>query len=209
MAWHVRCVLCTIFWCLVHWHAQGCLRTPVQWPSTRLFINYHQLLILPDCVFSCLLLCRPLVGRLWPPLRDVAEATKTQYQGRLPARWLDRDLQHRSSGHANGGREGAVATAGSTAGGSAAAPASSSQQPQQQQRDAMPAWRFSVFPEPKGAAGGGAQSKYVAQPRRLTGVVLVGAATRTPAVRQLVHEVRVGGGMVEGSRWFDRSSILS
>lgn len=48
-------------------------------------------------------------------------------------------------------------------------------------------WSYSVFPVP---AAAGATKKYVAPPRKLTGIVLVGAATRMPCVRDFIQQVR-------------------
>ncbi|KAG2431479.1 hypothetical protein HXX76_009493 [Chlamydomonas incerta] len=65
-------------------------------------------------------------------------------------------------------------------------------------RDGAAAWEFSIFPQQQGtgsssgsSSGGSSNggSKYVAPPRRLSGLVLVGAATRLPVVRQYITQV--------------------
>ncbi|KAL6750097.1 hypothetical protein V8C86DRAFT_2820472 [Haematococcus lacustris] len=124
---------------------------------------------------------QPLVGALWPPLQRLAQRTRTQFAGRLPD----------------------AAQAGNSASSSAPAPAAAAM-PSSPALPGHHAWDYQMFSsnsaggavtataaEAKGAAAAAAQAstKYVAQPRRPTGVVLVGAATRTPCVREFVTQL--------------------
>jgi len=52
-------------------------------------------------------------------------------------------------------------------------------------------WEFHMFPSADSNSGGSSSGgKYVAPPRRLTGVVLVGGSTRMPSIRDFIGEVR-------------------
>ncbi|KAJ9519166.1 hypothetical protein QJQ45_007724 [Haematococcus lacustris] len=129
---------------------------------------------------------QPLVHALWPPLQRLAQRTRTQFAGRLPD----------------------AAQAGNSVSSSAPAPAAAAM-PSSPALPGHHAWDYQMFSsnsaggavtataaEAKGAAAAAAQAstKYVAQPRRPTGVVLVGAATRTPCVREFVTQAGVLSG---------------
>ncbi|KXZ45707.1 hypothetical protein GPECTOR_51g692 [Gonium pectorale] len=116
-------------------------------------------------------LVRPLMQRVWWPLERLAISTRTQLGGRLPA-----DLDPRATS--------------STASSASTSSLDASEGPGR--RDGAAAWEFAIFPPTHGSPEGPASRsapKYVAPPRRLSGVVLVGAATRLPVIRDYVTEV--------------------
>ncbi|KAG2493563.1 hypothetical protein HYH03_008377 [Edaphochlamys debaryana] len=158
---------------------------------------------------------RPLVRRLWGPLEAAAVASRTQLGGRLPPDMRAGTEQHQQHPQAAAGRsgdghststgngtepqagsaaEGAGAAASDNwAGGGSLASAGSgwdlalaAEGPGR--REGAEAWAFSVFPPEEGEAVG-PSGRFVAPPRRLSGVVLVGGGTRLPAVRDFVEEV--------------------
>ena len=113
---------------------------------------------------------RPLVSRLWPPLEDLAKDARMQLGGRspntLPA-WssLDRGTGGLMTASSSGSGVDETRPSERTASGRA----------------------FSVFPVSQGACEN--NTKYSAPPRRPTGVVLVGAATRMPSVLGFIRHV--------------------
>ncbi|GLC58990.1 hypothetical protein PLESTB_001430400 [Pleodorina starrii] len=131
-------------------------------------------------------LVRPLLRRLWWPLEEVALATRTQLSGRLPP-YLDPREESAGSNLESGSKSGS-GSSGSVW--DAEGPG---------RREGAAAWEFSIFPPSPAADGGTAPgagtaaaasaAKYVAPPRRLSGLVLVGAATRLPVVRDYITEV--------------------
>lgn len=137
--------------------------------------------------------CQSLVVRLWPPLEALLKDTRTQLSGKTPQllpEWQQQQQQQRgasAAGAALGQGEGesgsGVATSAAGAGGSVDGDAPSTPR----------VWgrQFEVFAG--GAADSGAAAKYAAPPRRLTGVVLVGAATRMPGVRRFIQHVSAWG----------------
>ncbi|KAG1680357.1 hypothetical protein FOA52_015447 [Chlamydomonas sp. UWO 241] len=121
--------------------------------------------------------CSPLVTRLWPPLERLATDTRTQYGGAHPADGTLPGFRGVSASDAeSAGGSGSGGSGGSTPG---APPA----------RAAAHIGRtFSVF-KTVTAPSESVQSRYAPRPRTITGVVLVGAATRMPAVRALLAHV--------------------
>ena len=111
-----------------------------------------------------------LVSRLWPPLENLAKDTRMQLGGKSPTTlpmWgnsLDRHQSNPVMASVSVKDIDTKPSAG-TASGRA----------------------FSVFPEAQG--GTRTSEKYVAPPRRPTGVVLVGAATRMPSVLRFITHV--------------------
>ncbi|KAG2425222.1 hypothetical protein HYH02_015049 [Chlamydomonas schloesseri] len=158
-------------------------------------------------------LVRPLMRRMWWPLERLAVATRLQLGGSLPPE-LDPRLQPplTSSASADEGADASATQNGaelwksmshgsnssgvggySLASGTSAWDLGLGEGPGR--RDGAAAWEFSIFPqqrEQQGAGSGASSSsgsKFVAPPRRLSGLVLVGAATRLPVVRQYVMQV--------------------
>ncbi|GIL51870.1 hypothetical protein Vafri_7780, partial [Volvox africanus] len=112
---------------------------------------------------------RPLLRRIWWPLEELALATRTQLSGHLKPH-----LDPRGSG--SGSDSSGVSRSGS-----------SRDMEGPGRREGAAAWEFSIFPP--SVTGIGTTDKYVAPPRRLSGLVLVGAATRLPVVRDYITEV--------------------
>ncbi|GIM15662.1 hypothetical protein Vretimale_18408 [Volvox reticuliferus] len=110
---------------------------------------------------------RPLLRRIWWPLEELALATRTQLGGHLPPH-----LDPRGSSDGSGSGSGS---------------GSSWDMEGPGRREGAAAWDFSIFPS--SVSGSGKAAKYVAPPRRLSGLVLVGAATRLPVVRDYITEV--------------------
>lgn len=136
--------------------------------------------------------CQSLVVRLWPPLEALLKDTRTQLAGKTPQllpEWQQQQQQRRASaaGAALGQGEGesgsGVATSAPGASGSLDGDAPSTPR----------VWgrQFEVFAG--GAADSSSAAKYAAPPRLLTGVVLVGAATRMPGVRRFIQHVSAWG----------------
>ncbi|GIL51867.1 hypothetical protein Vafri_7780 [Volvox africanus] len=111
----------------------------------------------------------PLLRRIWWPLEELALATRTQLSGHLKPH-----LDPRGSG--SGSDSSGVSRSGS-----------SRDMEGPGRREGAAAWEFSIFPP--SVTGIGTTDKYVAPPRRLSGLVLVGAATRLPVVRDYITEV--------------------
>lgn len=117
-------------------------------------------------------LSRPLLRRMWWPLERLALETRMQLGGSLPP--------HLDPRVAPGQASTPAASGGTSL--DAEGPG---------RRDGAAAWEFSIFPSANTGASGGNGAKYVAPPRRLTGLVLVGAATRLPVVRDYITQVGV------------------
>ncbi len=114
----------------------------------------------------------PLLARMWPPLEQLAHASRLQFAGSLPPEVPAAQPPAPQP-----------MTAGAAAPSSALKVAPAPHQVFQHQDPG----------QPQGAL------KYAAPPRRLSGVVLVGAATRTAAVRRFITRVSPAGAALSAS----------
>ncbi len=105
----------------------------------------------------------PLLQRLWVPLERLAVSSCLQFGGRLP----EAIAVSKGNGEAQG-------TSGSGPGAKESGKVLS---------------QHALFASDATTSNGSGQAKYAAAPRKLTGVVLVGAATRTPAVATFMSQV--------------------
>ncbi|GLI63686.1 hypothetical protein VaNZ11_006685 [Volvox africanus] len=110
---------------------------------------------------------RPLLQRIWWPLEELVLATRTQLGGHLPPHLDPRGSGSESSGVSRSGSSWDMEGPG--------------------RREGAAAWEFSIFSPSVTSIS--TADKYVAPPRRLSGLVLVGAATRLPIVRDYITEV--------------------
>lgn len=104
----------------------------------------------------------PLLARLWPPLRRLAVRTRLQFRGCLPQ--LATDLEKLLAQEALPGQGANV-------------------------KGKTQDWGYQMFAQGDSGRGTASSSKWVAPPRTATGLVMVGAATRMPFVREFVTEV--------------------
>ncbi|GAX86425.1 hypothetical protein CEUSTIGMA_g13835.t1 [Chlamydomonas eustigma] len=123
---------------------------------------------------------QPLVARLWPPLRDLAIITRTQLGGQPPD---DAAMDEEQISNEPERRE--------------ESPEHRYDHPRVPGTPAVnkrgPHTSFNVFSSTEQADNerrkAASKAKYSAPPRRLTGLIFVGAATRMPGVRELIEKV--------------------
>jgi hypothetical protein len=134
--------------------------------------------------------------RLWAPLEKVAVDTKTQFGGCLPPRWAPPHDPHANGTTTSNNSSSSSSSSSSGSGSNKVVTSSSNNGASTTERHA---WQFTIFPYDSAASSAGSTGssarQYVAPPRRITGVVLVGAATRLPCIQHYVRTVSAAARM--------------